>query len=83
MRYNIGTGAAAFTVSDNGVLAYRGGDYLGDRQSIRFDRGGRRLGTVGPPGPISILGIFVQVSVSSDILRQKSIRSNQVDSSIS
>jgi Tol biopolymer transport system component len=37
-----------FAVSDNGVLAYRSGDVR--RQLAWFDRTGRRLEAVGPPG---------------------------------
>jgi Tol biopolymer transport system component len=39
----------SFTVSDNGVLAYIGGDYT-PLQLTWFDRQGKALGTVGEPG---------------------------------
>ena len=42
-----GSRRGAFTVSQTGVLAYR---QLNETQLVWFDRGGRRLGTVGPPG---------------------------------
>ena len=42
-----GSRRGAFTVSQTGVLAYR---RLNETQLVWFDRGGRRLGTVGPPG---------------------------------
>jgi serine/threonine protein kinase/Tol biopolymer transport system component len=47
--YDLTTGRAFFSVSDDGVLTYRGG---GDpnMQLAWFDRRGTRLGTVGPPG---------------------------------
>jgi serine/threonine protein kinase len=42
------TGAAAFSVSDNGILTYRTG-FQGDTQElVWFDRSGKRLETVGP-----------------------------------
>jgi serine/threonine protein kinase len=41
------TGDAAFSVSDQGVLAYGSG--LGGQELVWFDRQGRRLGTVGRP----------------------------------
>jgi len=42
-------GAPGFSVSRNGVLAYKVADRSESRLSW-FDRGGRRLGTLGPPG---------------------------------
>jgi serine/threonine protein kinase/Tol biopolymer transport system component len=47
--YDVTTGRAFFSVSDDGVLTYRGG---GDpnMQLTWFDRRGTRLATVGPPG---------------------------------
>jgi serine/threonine protein kinase len=45
-----GNGRSAFAVSDNGVLAYRGGTHRGPRQVTWYDREGKRLGTVGKPG---------------------------------
>jgi Tol biopolymer transport system component/predicted Ser/Thr protein kinase len=42
-------GAPGFSVSRNGVLAYRTADRSESRLGW-FDRGGRRLGVVGPPG---------------------------------
>ena len=42
-------GSSGFSVSENGVLAYReGGNQRG--QFTWFDRTGKKLGTVGPPG---------------------------------
>jgi len=43
-------GAPAFSVSDTGVLTYRTGLTVQDLQFAWFDRSGKRLGTVGPPG---------------------------------
>jgi Tol biopolymer transport system component len=40
---------AAFSVSDNGVLAYRTGSSSGVRELVWVDRSGKREGTVGPP----------------------------------
>ena len=42
-----GSRRGAFTVSQTGVLAYR---RINETQLVWFDRGGRRLATVGPPG---------------------------------
>jgi Tol biopolymer transport system component len=42
-------GFALFTLSVNGVLAYRGG-ITNDRQLRWFDRDGRQTATLGPPG---------------------------------
>ena len=42
-------GLASFSVSENGVLAYRSGG-IRTRQLVWFDRAGRPLGSVGPPG---------------------------------
>ena len=43
------TGLSAFSVSANGVLAYRSGGTQ-NNQFTWFDRSGTKLGTVGPPG---------------------------------
>jgi dipeptidyl aminopeptidase/acylaminoacyl peptidase len=43
-------GGGMFSVADNGVLAYRGGDASGNTQLIWFDRSGKQLAPVGPPG---------------------------------
>jgi serine/threonine protein kinase len=43
------TGLGAFSVSENGLLAYRNGGAQ-TSQFAWFDRKGNRLGTVGPPG---------------------------------
>jgi len=42
-------GAAAFSVSDNGVLVYRTGLVDGARELAWVDRSGKREGRVGPP----------------------------------
>jgi Tol biopolymer transport system component len=42
-------GSAAFSASGNGVLAFRSGG-VRRTQLTWFDRGGKRLGAVGPPG---------------------------------
>lgn len=48
----IGTllGRAFFAASSNGVLAYTSGSAQGSLQLTWFDRSGKALGTVGPPG---------------------------------
>jgi serine/threonine protein kinase/Tol biopolymer transport system component len=45
----ITTLATAFSVSANGVLAYQTGGYSISRL-LRYDRSGRELGAIGPPG---------------------------------
>jgi serine/threonine protein kinase len=47
--YNPGVGRADFTVSNSGVLAFRSGSNRGN-QFAWFDRAGKLLETVGPPG---------------------------------
>ncbi|MBA3766268.1 MAG: PD40 domain-containing protein, partial [Acidobacteria bacterium] len=49
VAYNIGLGRGAFSVSENGVLAFRSGS--GDRdQLLWFDRGGKQTGSLGEAG---------------------------------
>ena len=45
-----GTLRGAFSISRTGVLAYRP---IAETQLAWYDRGGRQLGTLGPPGPYS------------------------------
>ncbi|MBI4465798.1 MAG: PD40 domain-containing protein, partial [Acidobacteria bacterium] len=47
--FNLFNGFAAFSVSDTGVLVYRGG-FLGETQLTWFDRSGRQSGVAGPAG---------------------------------
>ena len=44
-----GLGRGAFSVSENGVLAYRSGG-VQSRQPLWFDRGGKQIGSLGAPG---------------------------------
>src|SRR5260370_484565 len=55
---NIGFGA--FSVSENGVLAYRSVGAASDRELVWMNRTGKRLGAVGKPGN------FVSIAVSPD-----------------
>ena len=41
---------APFSASENGVLVYWGGVQIKNTQLVWLDRGGKRLGPVGPPG---------------------------------
>jgi eukaryotic-like serine/threonine-protein kinase len=43
-------GAAGFSVSERGVLAYTGWGTSRDKRLVWFDRAGKQLGTVGQPG---------------------------------
>ena len=45
-------GAAGFTVSDNGILAYRSGG-MNERVMTWYDAAGKQLATVGMPSPYS------------------------------
>jgi serine/threonine protein kinase len=47
---NTGNGQAGFTVSENGLLAYRPGGPIANRQLLVRDREGRTRG-IGPPAP--------------------------------
>lgn len=44
---------AAFSVSENGVLAYQSGGGTNTTQLVWYDRNGKRLEPVGPPGDYS------------------------------
>jgi eukaryotic-like serine/threonine-protein kinase len=50
---------AAFSISENGVLAFRSGQALG-AQPLWFDRAGKEIGTLGARG------IYINVSLSPD-----------------
>jgi serine/threonine protein kinase/Tol biopolymer transport system component len=49
------TGLAAFSVSSNGWLTYRAGAGGNDLRLAWFDRGGKRLGTLGDAGNLSVM----------------------------
>jgi Tol biopolymer transport system component len=49
-------GLTAFSVAEDGTLAYRGGGLV-QRQLTWLDRQGRTLGTVGPPGILGSLDL--------------------------
>jgi Tol biopolymer transport system component len=55
---NIGFGA--FSVSENGILAFRSGGAFSNRELVWMDRAGKRLGAVGKPGE------FTGIAVSPD-----------------
>jgi Tol biopolymer transport system component len=49
VAYNVGISRGGFSVSENGVLAYRrGGGQI--NQPLWFDRGGKQIGSLGAPG---------------------------------
>jgi eukaryotic-like serine/threonine-protein kinase len=59
VAYNVGIGRGAFSVSENGVLAYRtGGGQI--NQPLWFDRGGKQIGSLGAAG------FYVTLSLSPD-----------------
>jgi serine/threonine protein kinase len=58
VRYFLTTRAAAFALSRAGTLAYQSREDV--KRLIWFDRTGRRLGTVGPPGR------YLNVAISPD-----------------
>jgi Tol biopolymer transport system component len=47
---NTGAHVVHFTVSENGVLVYDSGGETDNSQLAWYDRAGRKIGTVGPPG---------------------------------
>ena len=55
---NVGFGA--FSVSENGILAYRSGGADSNRELVWIDRAGKRLGSVGKAG------VFMGIAVSPD-----------------
>jgi serine/threonine protein kinase/Tol biopolymer transport system component len=65
-------GHAAFSVSDNGVLAYRTADITSTQLSW-FDRNGQPAGTVGDPGA------YLQISLSPD---EKQVAIEQLDAQL-
>ena len=64
-------GRALFSVSTNGVLAWRPGPTTEQRQLTWFDRSGRKLGTLGEPGA------YVAHALSPD---EKSVAACRVES---
>jgi eukaryotic-like serine/threonine-protein kinase len=61
-------GQAGFSVSESGLLAYRGGGSIANRQLLLADRNGRSLGFAGTPAPFqnpafSPDGQFIAVSL--------------------
>jgi hypothetical protein len=46
---SVNTGFGAFSVSENGVLVYRSGGAVSDRELVWMDRAGKRLSVVGKP----------------------------------
>ncbi|HEV8430679.1 MAG TPA: hypothetical protein VGQ41_22445, partial [Pyrinomonadaceae bacterium] len=59
VQFNPAIGRGSFSVSENGVLAFRSGRGVGT-QPLWFDRGGKEIGSVGAPG------IYINVSLSPD-----------------
>ncbi len=47
---SVNTGFGAFSVSENGMLAFRSGSVAPDRELVWLNRAGKRLETVGKPG---------------------------------
>lgn len=56
VAYNLGLGRGAFSVSENGVLAYRTGSGQ-INQPLWFDRGGKQIGSLGAAGLYFTLGL--------------------------
>jgi Tol biopolymer transport system component/predicted Ser/Thr protein kinase len=54
---SVNTGFGAFSVSENGILAFRSGSLAPDRELVWINRAGKRLGTVGKPGAFRDLSI--------------------------
>jgi len=70
VAYNVGLGRAAFSVSENGVLAYRGGNYQIARL-LWVDRAGKQIGQLGPSD------LYFTLSLSPD---EKRVAVDRVDS---
>lgn len=61
VQVSLNNGRAAFSVSANGLLAYRGGGGMNSRSVLAwFDRTGKRLGAVGDPAD------YYQIRLSPD-----------------
>ena len=69
VAFNSGSARATFSVSQNGVLAYRS---VGDTQLEWFDRSGNGLGALGPPGG------YLQFSIAPDNTRVAAARIDPV-----
>jgi eukaryotic-like serine/threonine-protein kinase len=65
IAFNAGSGRAAFSVADNGLLAYR---TVGDTELTWFDRSGKSLGRLGR------VGGYLHFSVSPDSTRVAAAR---------
>lgn len=50
IRHTLTSGIAAFSVANNGTIAFRTGDSTGNTQFGWFDRSGKLLGRIGEPG---------------------------------
>jgi eukaryotic-like serine/threonine-protein kinase len=59
VQYNPALGRGSFSVSENGVLAFRSGGGVGT-QLLWFDRSGKEIGSLGARG------IYLNVSLSTD-----------------
>ena len=71
------TGYGAFSASLNGMLIYRAGSQVPDRQLVWLDRIGRTLEKVGMPGP------FESLALSPDQKRiALTLRRSDVDSDV-
>jgi serine/threonine protein kinase/Tol biopolymer transport system component len=49
--------SSLFTVSDNGVLVYEGSSEIANSQPAWYDRAGKQISTVGPPGSYLSIGL--------------------------
>jgi DNA-binding winged helix-turn-helix (wHTH) protein/Tol biopolymer transport system component len=69
VAFNGGSGRGIFSVSQNGLVAYR---TVGDTTLQWFDRAGKAMGTVGAPGA------YLQFSIASDNTRVAASRIDPV-----
>jgi Tol biopolymer transport system component len=72
VQVNPVNGRVAFSVSENGVLAYRSGEAVLNTQLAWYDRAGKELGQVGEPGG------FISPKLSSDAKQVAVTRSGGV-----
>jgi Tol biopolymer transport system component len=60
IRHTVQSGIAAFSVADNGSIAYRAGDATDSYQLVWLDRAGHELSRIGTPG------IYMNPEISPD-----------------
>jgi hypothetical protein len=70
-------GFGAFSVSENGILAFRSGGAASNRELVWIDRTGKRLGSAGKPG--AFLGLAVSPDEKTAAVRVGVVDGGQSD----